>query len=259
MPSRSDRPRSHGTARTWPSRCVPRRWRGIDSIARAEGRPLRRSARRSPGVALGLALLGACASVPRQAVECPTTLAPLVDLRALDPPPALDIRYATGDNFTGAPLPGYEEGRALLRPEAAAALQKVAERLRREGLGLKVWDAYRPRRASEAMVGWARRTGNEWVIEQGYVAPESGHNRGATIDLTLIRLDSGEELDMGTPYDEFTPEANTAHASGRVLENRMRLVRAMEAEGWENYPLEWWHFSMATDHPPLDVPLGCFL
>ena len=182
----------------------------------------------------------------------------MVDLRTLDPPPVLEIRYATADNFTGAPLAGYEAGLALLRPGAAAALERVAERLRAEGFGLKVWDAYRPRRASRAMVAWAERTGNRWVITEGYVAPESGHNRGATIDLTLVELDSGEEVAMGTEYDEFTEGAHTANASGPVLANRNLLVRAMEAEGWENYPLEWWHFSLPVEHSPLDVPLVCY-
>lgn len=182
----------------------------------------------------------------------------MVDLRTLDPAPVIDVRYATDDNFTDDALPGYEEARALLRPDAAATLARVATRLREEGLGLKVWDAYRPERASRAMVDWARRTGREWVIEQGYVAPESGHNRGATIDLTLVRLDTGRELDMGTAYDTFTEDAHTARATGEVLANRMRLVRAMAAEGWENYPLEWWHFSRASTAAPMDIPLACF-
>jgi D-alanyl-D-alanine dipeptidase len=182
----------------------------------------------------------------------------MVDLRTLDPPFRVEVRYATDRNFTGAALPGYEEARALLRPEAASALARVAARLRTAGLGLKVWDAYRPERASRAMVDWARRTGKEWVIEQGYVAPESGHNRGATVDLTLVRLDTGRELEMGTAYDTFTEDAHTARASGAVLANRMRLVEAMAAEGWENYPLEWWHFSRASTASPMDIPLACF-
>lgn len=205
-----------------------------------------------------LVVFAGCATASGRAAVCPATVDAMVDLRSLEPAPVVDIRYATSNNFTSAPLPGYEEPRALLRPAAAAALSRVAARLAQSGLGLKVWDAYRPRRASEAMVEWARRTGNEWVIEQGYVAPESGHNRGSTIDLTLVRLDSGEELDMGTPYDHFTEAAHTANASGLVLQNRMRLVEAMKAEGWENYPLEWWHFSRPADGGFMDVPLACF-
>lgn len=223
---------------------------------------------RSPSELAGLPVFGTlaaaflvaagCATAASRAVECPETVDRMVDLRTLDPAPVVEIRYATRDNFTGEPLPGYEEPRALLRPDAAEALGRVSRRLRAEGLGLKVWDAYRPRRASQAMVEWAGRTDNEWVVDQGYVAPESGHNRGATIDLTLIRLDTAEALDMGTAYDEFTEAAHTANASGKVLQNRMSLVHAMVAEGWENYPLEWWHFSRPTRAAPMDVPLRCF-
>lgn len=217
------------------------------------------AARAARRVALTLVVaLAACAPAAQRSAVCPPSPPPLVDLATLDPAPRVEIRYATANNFTGAPLAGYEEARALLRPGAAAALERVARRLREEDLGLKVWDAYRPRRASQDMVAWAERTGNRWVIEEGYVAPESGHNRGATIDLTLVALDSGRELDMGTAYDEFTEAAHTANATGTVLDNRMRLVRAMQSEGWENYPLEWWHFSLPADYPPLDVPLGCY-
>jgi D-alanyl-D-alanine dipeptidase len=209
-----------------------------------------------------LALLGACAPPPRtpalSRVECTAPADALTGVRALDPSIRAEIRYATRRNFTGAPLPGYEQPRALLRPDAAAALARVQARLRAEGLGLKVWDAYRPVRATLAMVEWAERTGNEWVLEQGYVARRSGHNRGGTVDLTLVRLRDGRELPMGTAYDEFIEAAHTANATGEVRANRDRLVRAMQAEGFTNYDKEWWHFSFRGEYEPLDVPLGCF-
>lgn len=182
----------------------------------------------------------------------------LVDLRALDPTIATDIRYHTANNFTGAPLPGYDVPRALMRPSAARALARVQRRLRADGLGLKVFDAYRPVRATLAMVEWAERTGQAWVLELGYVARKSGHNLGSTVDLTLVRLDTGEELEMGTPFDTFSPAAHTANAMGAVLENRMRLKHAMEAEGFTNLAQEWWHFRHAGSFAPLDIPLGCF-
>jgi zinc D-Ala-D-Ala dipeptidase len=191
---------------------------------------------------------------------CPAEVPPgtMAELQALDPTIRVDVRYATADNFTGAPLPGYEAPRALLRPVAAASLARVQARLREQGLGLLVWDGYRPVRATLAMVEWAERTGNEWVLEQGYVARRSGHNRGNTVDLTLVRLDTGEALPMGTAYDEFSEAAHTDNASGRIRENRQLLLRAMEAEGWRNYEKEWWHFSLPGDHEPLDIPLACF-
>ncbi|MEW5927179.1 MAG: M15 family metallopeptidase [Gemmatimonadota bacterium] len=197
----------------------------------------------------GAAAAASCPAVPRGT---------LVDVRSLARSIRVEIHYATPNNFTRAPLPGYESPRALLRPEAARALLRVHRRLGEEGYGIKVWDAYRPVRATRAMVEWAERTGNRWVLEQGYVAERSGHNRGGTVDVTLIRRRSGREAEMGTGYDYFSPAAHTANAGGQVEENRQRLVRAMEAEGFRNYDKEWWHFSYAGEWEPLDVPLACF-
>ncbi|HEU0012363.1 MAG TPA: M15 family metallopeptidase [Longimicrobium sp.] len=202
-------------------------------------------------------------SVPRPATaavdeECRIPAGMLVDVRSVDPGIRVDVRYATANNFTGAVLPGYEKPLALLRPEAARALARVHRRLRAQGYGLKVFDGYRPIRATLGMVAWAERTGNEWVLEQGYVARQSGHNRGATVDLTLVRLSDGAEVDMGTPYDTFSEAAHTANATGAVMENRLRLLRAMEAEGFSNYDKEWWHFRLPGDPAALDVPLRCF-
>lgn len=170
-----------------------------------------------------------------------------------------EIRYATAANFTGAPLPGYEVAAALLRPAAAAALGRVQDRLERRGYGLLVWDAYRPVRATLGMVEWAERTGNEWVLEEGYVARRSNHNRGNTVDVTVVALDTGEPLDMGTAYDHFGEASHTANATGQVLANRRILLDAMAAEGWENYEREWWHFTHAADAEPLDIPIGCYI
>jgi D-alanyl-D-alanine dipeptidase len=184
--------------------------------------------------------------------------AQLTNVQAADPTIRTDVRYATANNFTGERLPGYDRPLALLRPEAARALARVQARLRADGLGLKVFDGYRPVRATLAMVDWAERTNRRWVLDQGYVARASGHNRGHTVDLTLVRLDTGEELDMGTPYDTFSEAAHTANATGAVRTNRGKLVDAMNAEGFVNYSKEWWHFSLPGQYPPLDVPLGCF-
>ncbi|HEX8244535.1 MAG TPA: M15 family metallopeptidase [Longimicrobium sp.] len=217
-------------------------------------------ARRAVLVALASAL-GGCRTAAQSVRASECALPPgdeLVDVRRVDRTIRADVRYATDDNFTGRRLPGYERPRAMLRPAAAAALGRVQARLRTEGLGLKVFDAYRPIRATQAMVEWAGRTGNRWVLEQGYVARYSGHNRGNTVDLTLVELRTGRELAMGTPFDTFSEAAHTLNAAGQVLENRMRLKRAMEAEGFQNYDKEWWHYRMAGDPPALDVPLGCF-
>ena len=167
----------------------------------------------------------------------------LVDVRALDSTIGVDARYAGPDNFTGAPLPGYEAPRALLRREAAMALARVQARLRTGGLGLLVFDGYRPVRATRAMVQWADRTGRRDLLKDGYIASRSRHNLGLAVDLTLMDPGTGTNLDMGTPFDTFSDAAHTANAAGRVLRYRQILVRAMESEGFRNYEKEWWHFS----------------
>jgi zinc D-Ala-D-Ala dipeptidase len=167
----------------------------------------------------------------------------LVDVTTLAPTVRVEMRYATTSNFTGEILPGYEANRALLRREAASALARVQERLARDGLGLKVFDAYRPVRATRAMLDWTRREGRENLVTDGYIASRSRHNLGAAIDVTLINLSTGRELPMGTEFDTFSAAAHTANASGQVARNRATLVRRMAEEGWSNYEKEWWHFS----------------
>jgi zinc D-Ala-D-Ala dipeptidase len=171
----------------------------------------------------------------------------LVDLRSVDSTIQLDVRYATPNNFTGGPLPGYEAPRVLLRREVAAALGRVQARLRSGGLGLRVFDGYRPVRATLAMVDWAERTGRRELLDSGYIARRSRHNLGVAVDLTMVDLVSGREVPMGTPFDTFAPDAHTANAEGRVQRYRQILVRAMESEGFQNYEKEWWHFSYPVD------------
>jgi len=171
----------------------------------------------------------------------------LVDVRSVDSTIQLDVRYATPNNFTGEPLPGYEAPRVLLRHEVAAALGRVQVRLRSGGLGLRVFDGYRPVRATLAMVSWAERTGRRELVDSGYIARRSRHNLGVAVDLTLVDLVSGSEVPMGTPFDTFAPEAHTANAEGRVQRYRQILVRVMESEGFQNYEKEWWHFSYPID------------
>ena len=167
----------------------------------------------------------------------------LVDVRSADSTIQVDARYATPNNFTGAPLPGYEAPRALLRREVAAALARVQARLRTGDMGLRVFDGYRPVRATLAMVSWAERTGRRALLDSGYIARRSRHNLGVAVDLTLVDLATGTEVPMGTPFDMFTEAAHTANAEGRVRRYREILARVMESEGFANYDQEWWHFS----------------
>ena len=180
----------------------------------------------------------------------------LVDVQRLAPTVRVDLRYRDAGNFTGAPLPGYDANRAFLRREAAEALARVQERLEGEGLTLLVWDAYRPVRATLAMVDWTRRTGREALVRDGYIAARSRHNLGVAIDLTVADRTTGQPLSMGTAFDTFSTAAHTDSATGAVMANRDRLRRAMAAEGWQNYPQEWWHFSYAVERPlRFDVPV----
>ena len=173
----------------------------------------------------------------------------LTDVRTLDSTIVVDLRYATPNNFTGAPLPGYLANRALLRREAAAALAQVQHDLRDQGLGLKIFDSYRPVRATLAMVDWTQRVHREDLLRDGYIASRSRHNLGLAIDLTLIDRATGNELEMGTPFDTFSAAAHTANATGLAAENRQRLKAAMERRGFLNYDQEWWHFSYDVPNP----------
>lgn len=213
-------------------------------------------------IALALLAASACAVTPIPATsaappvnteELPTgstadadTL--LTDVRTLAPAIRVGLRYATADNFTGALLPGYEGNHAFLRREAARALARVARRAESEGLTLYVFDAYRPVRATLAMVAWTERTGRTDLLRDGYIASRSRHNLGLAIDLTLLDA-SGAPLEMGTPFDTFSPAAHTANATGTALANRRRLQRLMEPEGWVNYDQEWWHYSFSVPNP----------
>jgi D-alanyl-D-alanine dipeptidase len=211
------------------------------------------------------ALLLACAPPPVASRQAPaplpvntaeTEIAPdavadtlLSDIRSLDSTIAVDLRYATPNNFTGAPLPGYLANRAYLRREAAAALARVQRDLNRQGLGIKVFDAYRPVRATLAMVDWTARANRSDLLRDGYIASRSRHNLGLAIDLTLIDLATGRELEMGTPFDTFSAAAHTANAVGEPAANRQRLKAAMEREAFANYDQEWWHFSFSVPNP----------
>ncbi len=186
---------------------------------------------------------------PTPLADDATAAALLADVRTVDPTIRVELRYATPYNFTGAPLPGYEASHALLRREAADALGAVQRALAAAGLGLKVFDAYRPVRATQAMVAWTKRVHREDLLRDGYIAERSRHNLGAAVDLTLVDRATGRELKMGTAFDTFSLAAHTANASGEVAANRARLVRAMATAGFVNLPEEWWHFSYPVPDP----------
>src|SRR5687768_12356293 len=159
----------------------------------------------------------------------------LIDIGALGIP--LDIRYATANNFMKKTL--YPVAKAYLRAPAARALMDVQTELEIRGLGIKVFDAYRPYRVTVAM--WEPIKNPDYVADP---AKGSRHNRGAAVDLTLIDLKTGQELAMPTPYDNFTSRA--AHAFEDLPEdvraNRAVLREVMTKHGFEPLPSEWWHY-----------------
>ncbi|HEX8409825.1 MAG TPA: M15 family metallopeptidase [Thermoanaerobaculia bacterium] len=175
----------------------------------------------------------------------------LVDLESLGIP--IDVRYATANNFMKTPL--YPVAKAYLRAPAARALQNIQRELAPRGLGIKVFDGYRPYRVTEAM--WEPIKNPDYVADP---AKGSRHNRGAAVDLTLISLATGEELPMPTGYDDFTERA--AHAftdlPADALANRALLREVMTKHGFEPLPSEWWHYDFAgwRDYELMDVPLS---
>ena len=183
-----------------------------------------------------------------------------VDLETTIPGVKLDIRYHTANNFTDAPLPGYGVPGAWLREQPATALAEVQKTLNEQGLGLLVYDAYRPLRGTLGMVAWAHRTDQVHLLDTGYIARRSGHNKGNTIDLTLFDLTTGIPLDMGTPWDTLSEASHTKNATGEALKNRLLLKQVMGQYGWQNYWKEWWHYSYKTEEklPHRDIPYACF-
>ena len=181
----------------------------------------------------------------------------LVDVHRHAPGIRVDLAYLTKHNLTGHRLPGYCANTALMLDPAARDLARVQRYLRRRGLGLEIRDAYRPARATRALVRWAQRTGRGDLVGT-YIARRSRHNTGSAVDLTLVRASDGRKLRMGSRYDELSPRAHTLNAGGRALRNRLVLKGAMERFGFTGYWREWWHFeSRFRGSRYLDFTIGC--
>ena len=177
----------------------------------------------------------------------------------------IEARYAGYGNFIGAPIDGYEAEKVLLTRETAEALFAVQIELRRIGLGLKLFDGYRPQRAVDHFARWARDLEDETMksvyyphvdkselFEQGYIAEQSGHSRGSAVDLTLVALETGEELDMGTRWDFFDPRSapSSLEVSPRQRARRVLLQIMMMKHGFEPLAEEWWHFKLIDEPYP---------
>lgn len=174
-----------------------------------------------------------------------------------------DVRYYGNDNFIGRQITGYEAPICYLTIEAADALAKVQAELSSFGLGLKVFDCYRPARAVADFAEWARDLEDEAMkakyypdveksrlFELGYIAERSGHSRGSTMDLTIVDLKSGEELDMGSGYDLFDALSwpSDPRPSAEARANRALIQRVMLTNGFRGIKEEWWHFTL-NDEP----------
>ena len=210
-----------------------------------------------------------------------------VYLRDVAPGVAQEIRYATAYNFVGQRIDSYDAAECVLTAEAAEALAAVADDLARQGLGLKVYDCYRPQTSVRQFARWTGLDDQSmktafypaedkgWLFARGYIATRSGHSRGSTVDLTLVRLPAedavltefpapeaaprcdgpwGErldegDLDMGTAYDCFSPLAATDSpgVSAEARRNRGRLRAALSRRGFRNYAKEWWHFTLRDE------------
>ena len=163
----------------------------------------------------------------------------LVELTSLDNTIKLDIRYATSDNFVGRPV--YPEARAFLQKPAAKAVVKVHQVLKKQGLGIVIFDGYRPWSITKLFWDVVPEDKRKFVADP---AKGSKHNRGGAVDLSIYDLDTGKLIDMPSGYDEFTDRASPDYGGGTEQQraNRDLLRKLMEAEGFTVNPNEWWHF-----------------
>lgn len=209
--------------------------------------------------------LAFCALAAHAHAQTETRPRAFVDAAQAVPGLIVDMRYAGADNFVGRPIAGYEAPVCLLTHQAASALAEVQNQLAGFGLGLKVFDCYRPARAVADFAAWARDLGDQTRKQEyypnvdktqlfalGYIAERSGHSRGSTLDLTVIDLATRSELDMGSRFDLFDtrswPSDPRARAAQRA--NRALLQSIMRGRGFNGLNEEWWHFTLRREPFP---------
>ncbi|MHB0755820.1 M15 family metallopeptidase [Polaribacter sp. M15] len=176
-----------------------------------------------------------------------------------------ELRYLSTNNFIGKPIDGYINDCIIISKPTALALKKIQTKLKKDGLSLKIFDAYRPQQAVNHFVRWAKvindtlmkkqyypKVSKSQLFNLGYIASKSGHSRGSTVDVTLVNLKTGKELDMGSPYDFFGTRSHPFYRkiSESQKENRMLLRRMMLKNGFKPYDNEWWHFTLKDEPYP---------
>lgn len=175
----------------------------------------------------------------------------LVDLKKHIPSIVLDVKYATKDNFMRKAM--YSQARAFARKAVADKLKEIQQQLRQDGFGLKIFDGYRP---YSVTVDFYNQTKEKYFVAN----PKNGskHNRGAAVDLTVIDLKTGKELEMPTPYDSFSASAAPDYepVSALARKNRALLIQVMEKNGFKVLNNEWWHFDFIgwQNYPLMDIP-----
>lgn len=191
----------------------------------------------------------------------PTFAAPkdFVDVQKMDPTIQVEARYFGDYNFVGEQIDGYEAPKCLLTQKAAAALAEVQKELQQRSLSLRIYDCYRPQRAVNHFIKWAKDlrdikmkkqfypdVDKKNLFRDGYIAEKSGHSRGSTVDLTV------NGLGMGSSYDFFDPISHTENlqVKGKAKLNRLMLKRVMEKHGFKNYDKEWWHYTLNDESYP---------
>jgi D-alanyl-D-alanine dipeptidase len=177
----------------------------------------------------------------------------LIEIKRIVPNITLDIKYATKNNFANETV--YSQARSFARKPVVDSLYKIEQELNKKGLGLKIFDGYRPYAVT---VKFWNITPND---KKDYVAnPKTGsrHNRGCAVDLTLIDYKTKKELVMPTPYDSFAPEASPTfeNVSALAKKNRDFLIETMTKYGFKVYKNEWWHFDFVgwENYPLMDIP-----
>lgn len=189
-----------------------------------------------------------------------------VSLSEFCPGLKIQANYSTENNFTGVVVHGYKAQKAYLAKGPATVLCEIQKAAEAKGLSLKIFDAYRPLKAVQHFIDWAKKpedhTGikelyypnytRKQLFEKGFISPQSSHSRGGSVDLTLFDLKTGKDLDMGSPFDYFDEISATDSkiVTDTQRENRMLLKEMMESKGFKNFPQEWWHFSFRPEPYP---------